>query len=68
MSCLGSAVHATAEPIRPGRSTILAMSFDKNDGIPIVNVHKPTTRVNIWMVVAVVAFLLFGVFAVLLIK
>jgi len=44
------------------------MSFDKNDGIPIVNVHKPATRVNIWMVVAVVVFLLFGVFAVLLIK
>ena len=41
------------------------MSFDKPDGIPIVNVHKRTTKVNIWMVVAVVAFLFFGVIAVI---
>jgi hypothetical protein len=39
------------------------MSFDKDDGLPIVNVHKRTTRVNLWMVVAVVAFLLFGTLA-----
>lgn len=41
------------------------MSFDKNDGAPIVNVHKRTTRVNIWMGVAVAAFLLFGALVVL---
>jgi hypothetical protein len=40
------------------------MSFDnKNDGQPIVNVHKRTTKVNIWMVVAVVVFLAIGVVA-----
>ena len=38
------------------------MSFDKDDGIPIVNVHKRTTKVNIWMVVVIVAFVGFGVF------
>ncbi|RFC44654.1 MAG: hypothetical protein DUW69_001977 [Verrucomicrobia bacterium] len=38
------------------------MSFDKNDGVPIVNVHKRTTKVNIWMVIGVVAFAGFGVF------
>ena len=36
------------------------MSFDKNDGLPIVNVHKQTTKVNLWMVVAMVAFLVIG--------
>jgi hypothetical protein len=36
------------------------MSFDKNDGRPIVNVHKRTTKVNIWMVVAVAVFMIFG--------
>lgn len=38
------------------------MSFDKNDGAPIVNVHKRTTKVNIWMVIVIVAFVGFGVF------
>jgi hypothetical protein len=36
------------------------MSFDKPDGQPIVNVHKRATKVNLWMVAAVVAFLVFG--------
>ncbi len=27
---------------------------------PIVNVHKRTTKVNIWMVVAVAVFMIFG--------
>jgi len=40
------------------------MSFDnKNDGKPIVDVHKQTTKVNIWMVIAVVTFLVIGVLA-----
>lgn len=40
------------------------MSFDnENDGHPIVNVHKRTTKVNIWMVVGVIAFILIGVAA-----
>ncbi len=38
------------------------MSFDKNDGTPIVNVHKRTTKVNIWMVFVIVAFVGFGIF------
>lgn len=41
------------------------MSFDKNDGKPIVNVHKRTTKVNIWMIVAVAVFMIFGVAVVL---
>lgn len=40
------------------------MSFDKNDGAPIVNVHKKTTKVNIWMVVAVLVFLALGAVAI----
>ncbi len=36
------------------------MSFDKPDGRPLVNVHRRATRVNIWMVVAVVVFMIFG--------
>ncbi len=38
------------------------MSFDKNDGTPIVNVHKRTTKVNIRMVIMIGAFAGFGVF------
>lgn len=36
------------------------MSFDKDDGRPIMNVHKRTTKVNIWMVVAVAVFMILG--------
>ena len=36
------------------------MSFDQNDGRPIINVHKRTTKVNLWMVAAVGVFLLAG--------
>ena len=39
------------------------MSFDKNDGHPIVNVHKRTSKVNIWMVVLVAVFLIGGMIA-----
>ena len=38
------------------------MSFDKEDGVPLVNAQKKTTKVNIWMVVAIVAFAGFGIF------
>ena len=44
------------------------MSFDKPDGQPIVNVHKRTTKVNIWMVVAVVVFLVIGTLMLLSLK
>ncbi len=38
------------------------MSFDRpDDGKPIVNVHKRTTKVNIWMAVAVVVFVIGGI-------
>ena len=43
------------------------MSFDKDDGTPIVNVHKRTTRVNIWMAIAVLAFILAGVLAAIIV-
>jgi hypothetical protein len=34
------------------------MSIDKeSNGIPEVNVHRRTTKVNLWMIAAVVAFL-----------
>ena len=49
--------------MRPISPPVLLMSFDKKDGLPIVNVHRRATRVNLWMVVAVVAFLLFGTLA-----
>lgn len=33
------------------------MSIDKNStGVPEINVHKRTTKVNLWMVVAVLGF------------
>jgi len=44
------------------------MSFDKDDGRPVMNVHKRTTKVNIWMVVAVVAFMVFGLLALIRLK
>lgn len=36
------------------------MGFDQNDPRPIMNVHKRTTKVNLWMVVGVVAFFVTG--------
>ena len=36
------------------------MGFDQNDPRPIMNVHKRTTKVNLWMVVGVVAFFVVG--------
>lgn len=36
------------------------MGFDQNDPRPIINVHKPTTKVNLWMVVGVVLFFVIG--------
>ncbi|HEX2900721.1 MAG TPA: hypothetical protein VHS96_13445 [Bacteroidia bacterium] len=39
---------------------LYAMGFDQNDPSPIVNVHKRTTKVNLWMVVGVVAFFIIG--------
>ena len=36
------------------------MGFDQDDPRPIMNVHKRTTKVNIWMVVGVLAFFLMG--------
>jgi hypothetical protein len=39
------------------------MSFDKDDGHPIVNVHRRTSKVNIWMAVVVVIFIVGGIIA-----
>jgi len=36
------------------------MGFDQNDQRPIINVHKKTTKVNLWMVVGVLAFFVVG--------
>lgn len=36
------------------------MGFDKNQPGPVVNVHKRTTKVNLWMVAAVLVFLAAG--------
>jgi hypothetical protein len=42
------------------------MGFDANSaGQPIVNVHKKTTQVNLWMVVCVVVFFLISAAAVI---
>jgi hypothetical protein len=36
------------------------MSIDKQStGLPEINVHKRTTKVNLWMVAAVIVFLSF---------
>lgn len=32
------------------------MGFDKDDTRPVVDVNRRTTKVNIWMAVAIVAF------------
>lgn len=34
------------------------MGFDKHSDGPIVNPHKKTTQVNIWMVIGIVVFFL----------
>ena len=40
------------------------MSFDdKQAGVPNVNVHKRTTKVNLWMIAAVVIFMVAGMVA-----
>lgn len=36
------------------------MGFDQNQPGPIVNVHKRTTKVNLWIVFAVLLFLIGG--------
>jgi hypothetical protein len=36
------------------------MGFDQNDPRPILNVHKRTTKVNIWMIVSVLVFFAVG--------
>lgn len=36
------------------------MGFDQNQPGPVVNVHKRTTKVNIWIVVGVLLFLTAG--------
>ena len=36
------------------------MGFDQNDQRPIVNFRKWTTKVNLWIAAAIVAFLLAG--------
>jgi len=36
------------------------MGFDQNDHRPIINVHKRTTKVNLWMVAAVLVFFIAG--------
>ena len=37
------------------------MSIDKeSSGLPEVNVHRPTTRVNLWMIAGIVMFLVVG--------
>lgn len=36
------------------------MAFDQNDQRPIMNVHKRTTKVNLWMVVGVLLFFVGG--------
>jgi hypothetical protein len=41
------------------------MSFDQKDGIPLVNVHKRTTKVNLWMVVGIATFLIIGLLAII---
>ena len=48
----------------PSPEQIYAMGFDQNDPRPIVNVHKRTTKVNIWMVVGVSLFFAFGALAI----
>lgn len=41
------------------------MGFDQNSaGQPLVNVHKKTTQVNLWMVVGVAVFFLVSAVAV----
>jgi hypothetical protein len=40
------------------------MGFDQNDPRPIINVHKRTTKVNLWMVVGVLFFFIVGGLAV----
>ncbi len=40
------------------------MGFDQNDPRPIMNVHKKTTKVNLWMVAGVVVFFVAGGIAV----
>lgn len=44
------------------------MGFDENQPGPIVNVHKRTTKVNFWMVVAVLLFLTVGIVLIWVVK
>ena len=36
------------------------MGFDDNDNRPIINFHKWTTKVNVWMIVGALVFLMVG--------
>jgi hypothetical protein len=36
------------------------MGFDQNDPRPVINVHKRTTKVNLWMVAWVAVFFVVG--------
>ncbi len=36
------------------------MGFDQNQPGPVVNVHKRTTKVNLWLVAGVLGFLAAG--------
>lgn len=39
------------------------MGFDKDEDKPLMNPSKPDTKSNIWMVIGVVVFFLFGAWA-----
>ncbi len=40
------------------------MAFDRDSDLPVLQPHKKTTQVNIWMVVGVIVFLILGAVAV----
>ena len=45
------------------------MSIDKeSSGIPEVNVHRPTTKVNLWMIAGILMFLVMGAAAALVVS
>jgi hypothetical protein len=44
------------------------MGFDQNQPGPVVDVHKRTTKVNLWMVGAVLLFLAAGVILIWVVK
>jgi hypothetical protein len=40
------------------------MGFDQNSNRPLINFHKWTTKVNLWLVVGMLFFLVAGAFAI----